>query len=57
MTKFIHSNYRNTIWPDGKRSSNTMTRDESTKLRTQMAAKVALFTLLAGEHRFVTINF
>lgn len=27
-----------------------MTRDEGTKLRTQMAAKIALFTLLAGKN-------
>lgn len=42
---------RNTIWPDGKRSNQSVSRDENTKLRTRMAAKVALFTLLAGnEH-------
>lgn len=39
---------RNTIWPDGKRSNQPGSRDENTKLRTRMAAKVALFTLLAG---------
>lgn len=39
---------RNTIWPDGKRSNQSVSRDDNTKLRTRMAAKVALFTLLAG---------
>lgn len=41
-------NCRNTIWPDGKRTNQTVSRDDNTKLRTRMAAKVALFTLLAG---------
>lgn len=42
------TNTRNTIWPDGKRSNQSVSRDDNTKLRTRMAAKVALFTLLAG---------
>lgn len=40
--------HRNTIWPDGKRSNNPIPREESTKQRTRMAAKVALFALLSG---------
>ena len=48
---------RNTIWPDGKRSNQTVSRDENTKLRTRMATKVALFTLLAGnEHIYEVTN-
>ncbi|XP_055308678.1 sorting nexin-13 isoform X2 [Sitodiplosis mosellana] len=43
----------NTIWPDGKRSNQTVSRDENTKLRTRMAAKVALFTLLADDLKHV----
>ncbi|XP_031625971.1 sorting nexin-13 isoform X2 [Contarinia nasturtii] len=43
----------NTIWPDGKRSNQSVSRDENTKLRTRMAAKVALFTLLADDLKHV----
>lgn len=45
--------YRNTIWPDGKRSNQSISRDENTKQRTQMAAKMSLFTVLAGKNRFL----
>lgn len=44
--------YRNTIWPDGKRSNQSLSRDENTKQRTQMAAKMSLFAVLAGENYF-----
>lgn len=43
---------RNSIWPGGKRSNGPVAREDNTKLRTRMAARIALFALLSGEFDF-----
>lgn len=40
---------RSTIWPDGKRAEGAHQREDNTKLRTRMAAKVSLFALLGDD--------
>lgn len=49
-------NFSNTVWPDGKRQRKTVPREDNTKLRTRMAAKIALLYLLSGK-RFVESYF
>lgn len=42
---------RNTIWPDGKRTEELPPREDNTKLRTRMAAKISLFAMLSEDLR------
>lgn len=45
--------HRNSIWPDGKQYKRPTPREDNTKLRTRMAAKVALFALLSDDLKHV----
>lgn len=40
---------RNNIWPDGKHQTTPNLREDNTKLRTRMAAKISLFALLSDD--------
>lgn len=44
----------NNVWPNGVRQDN-LQREDTTKLRTRMAAKVALFAFLSGELKLENI--
>lgn len=43
----------NSVWPNGGRHRKAASREENTKLRTRMAAKIALLSLLADELKHV----
>lgn len=43
----------NNIWPDGKQQKRVAPREEQTKLLTKMAAKIALFALVADDLKHV----
>lgn len=44
IEKLLNSILKN-VWPDGKKFRRHLVRDEYTKMRTKMAAKMALFAL------------
>lgn len=46
-------NNRNSVWPNGGRHRKAASREENTKLRTRMAAKIALLSLLGDELKHV----
>jgi sorting nexin-13 len=37
------------VWPDGKRQNRQVLREDNTKLRTRMAAKLVLFAMLSDD--------
>lgn len=43
----------NNVWPDGVRGDRQQPREDNTKLRTRMAAKIALFALLSDDLRHI----
>lgn len=44
LTAVLHN-----VWPDGVRHSRDLPREDSTKLRTRLVAKIAMFALLSGK--------
>lgn len=44
---------RHNIWPDGKRATHHLPREENTKFRTRMAARMSLFDLVADDLKHV----
>ncbi|GAB0088139.1 sorting nexin-13-like [Sergentomyia squamirostris] len=51
--ELLLTNILNSIWPDGRQARNTIPREDNTKLRTRMAAKIALFALLSDDLKHV----
>ncbi|XP_055676635.1 sorting nexin-13-like [Lutzomyia longipalpis] len=51
--ELLLSSVLNSIWPDGKQARKSVPREDNTKLRTRMAAKIALFALLSDDLKHV----
>ncbi|XP_059621680.1 sorting nexin-13-like isoform X2 [Phlebotomus argentipes] len=51
--ELLLSSILNSIWPDGRQARKTVPREDNTKLRTRMAAKIALFALLSDDLKHV----
>lgn len=51
--EILLSSVLNSIWPDGRQARKSVPREDNTKLRTRMAAKIALFALLSDDLKHV----